>query len=67
MILNIGFEIDADELVTGRTCVIAQSGAGKSYAIGVILEELLKKNVAFCIVDPEGEYKSLKEKFSILI
>ncbi|MBR9677934.1 MAG: DUF87 domain-containing protein [Nanoarchaeota archaeon] len=66
MMLNIGFEIDADELVTGRTCVIAQSGAGKSYAIGVILEELLKKNIAFCIVDPEGEYKSLKEKFSIL-
>src|SRR3989338_5519882 len=58
--------IDAQELVTGRTCVIGQSGSGKSYTIAVLCEKLLQNNIAFCIVDTEGEYFSLKEKFEVL-
>lgn len=58
--------VDAQELVTGRTCVIGQSGSGKSYLIGVICEKLLENNIAFCIVDTEGEYFSLKQKFQVL-
>ncbi|VVB87968.1 DNA double-strand break repair helicase HerA [uncultured archaeon] len=58
--------IDAQELVTGRTCVIGQSGSGKSYFIAVLCEQLLQNNIAFCIVDTEGEYFSLKEKFQML-
>ena len=58
--------IDAQELVTGRTCVIGQSGSGKSYLIGVICEKLLENNIAFCIIDTEGEYFSLKQKFEVL-
>lgn len=58
--------IDAQELVTGRTCVIGQSGSGKSYLIAVLCEQLLQQNIAFCIVDTEGEYYSLKEKFQML-
>lgn len=58
--------IDAQELVTGRTCVIGQSGSGKSYLIAVLCEQLLQNNIAFCIVDTEGEYFSLKEKFQLL-
>jgi len=60
------FAVDAQELVTGRTCVIAQSGAGKSYLIAVLCEKMLEHNVPFCIVDTEGEYFSLKEKFQLL-
>jgi hypothetical protein len=60
------FRIQAQELVTGRTAVIAQSGAGKSWAIGVICEQLCKRNIGFCIIDTEGEYFSLKEKFQLL-
>ena len=59
------FNISAQELVTGRTCVIAQSGAGKSYLIGLLCEKLLENNIGFCIIDTEGEYYCLKEKFSI--
>jgi len=59
------FNVSAQELVTGRTCVIAQSGAGKSYLIGLICEKLLENSIGFCIIDTEGEYFSLKEKFSI--
>lgn len=58
--------IDAQEIVTGRTCVIAQSGAGKSWTIAVLCEQLLKNNIGFCIIDTEGEYFSLKQKFQIM-
>jgi Domain of unknown function DUF87. len=56
--------VDAQELVTGRTCIIAQSGAGKSWGIAVICEQLLQARVGFCLVDTEGEYSSLAERFS---
>ncbi|MFA5445908.1 MAG: DUF87 domain-containing protein, partial [Bacteroidales bacterium] len=56
-------EIDAQELVTGRTCIIAQSGAGKSWGIAVLCEQLLQMNIGFCIIDTEGEYASLKDVF----
>lgn len=58
--------IDAQKIVTGRTCVIAQSGAGKSYLISVLCEQFLKNNVPFCIIDTEGEYYSLRNKYKIL-
>jgi DNA helicase HerA-like ATPase len=58
---------DAQDLVTGRACVIAQSGGGKSYLIAVMCEKLLAAGVGFCLVDPEGEYASLKEKFDLLL
>ncbi len=58
--------IDADKLVTGRTCIIGQSGSGKSYTVAVICEELAKNNIGFCIIDTEGEYFSLKDKYPIL-
>lgn len=62
---NVHF--DAQDLVTGRTCVIAQSGAGKSYLIAVMCEKLLAAGVGFCLVDTEGEYASLKDKFDLLL
>ncbi|PIN99804.1 hypothetical protein COT72_04415 [archaeon CG10_big_fil_rev_8_21_14_0_10_43_11] len=64
--LSDNFSLNAEEVVTSRTCVTAQSGAGKSYLIGVLCEELLKKEWPFCIIDPEGEYSSLKQKFNLL-
>lgn len=52
--------------MTGRGCVIGQSGSGKSYLVGVIVEELCRKNLPFIVVDTEGEYKSLKGQFRVL-
>ncbi len=60
------FEVDAEGLITQRTCVIGQSGSGKSYLVGVICEELAKNSLGFCIIDFEGEYYGLKEKYDIL-
>ncbi|MDO8842293.1 ATP-binding protein [Methanocalculus sp.] len=58
--------ISAQELVTGRTCVIAQSGAGKSWGIAVLCEHLCKSYIGFCLIDTEGEYFSLKDRFPII-
>lgn len=56
--------------------VLAKTGAGKSYATGVLIEELLEQGYPLVIIDPHGEYHSLahpndeisdedKEKFGI--
>ena len=58
--------VDAQELVTGRTCIIAQSGAGKSWGIAVLCERLLEARIGFCLIDTEGEYFSLKDRFPLL-
>lgn len=60
------FEVDANIVATGRTCVIGASGSGKSYAVGVICEELCKCQVPFAIVDTEGEHSGLKEKYEVV-
>jgi hypothetical protein len=60
------FEVKAEQIVTGRTCVIGSSGSGKSYTVAVICEELCKNKVPFVIIDVEGEYSGLKEKFEVI-
>lgn len=59
------FGINAQELVTGRTCIIAQSGAGKSWTIAVLCEQLCRYHIGFCLIDTEGEYFSLKDRFDL--
>jgi hypothetical protein len=71
-LLNLGlsdgsqFSADADHIVTGRTCIIGASGSGKSYLVAVLCEELCKAGIPFLIIDTEGEYHTLKEKFDLL-
>ncbi len=64
--ISQNYSVDPNEIVTKRTCLIGQSGSGKSYAVAVICEELLKNEIGFCIIDTEGEYFSLKSKFKIV-
>ncbi len=64
--LGEGVDVNAQTLMTGRGCVIGQSGSGKSYLVGVIVEELSRARLPFMIVDTEGEYRSLKSAFNIL-
>ena len=64
--LSKDFNIDAQQVMTGRGCVIGQSGSGKSYLVGVIVEELCKLNLPFMVIDTEGEYASIKSKFNAI-
>lgn len=52
--------LNAKKLVTKHLAVLAKTGAGKSYTLGVIVEELAEKGVPCLIIDPHGEYSSLK-------
>ncbi|MBM5805749.1 MAG: DUF87 domain-containing protein [Candidatus Verstraetearchaeota archaeon] len=43
-----------------RVFIVGKPGAGKSYTMGVIAEELIKKGIPLVIIDAHGEYSSLK-------
>ncbi|MCK4968719.1 MAG: ATP-binding protein, partial [Candidatus Aenigmarchaeota archaeon] len=54
--------INTESLISKHVGVLAATGSGKSYTVGVILEELLEKKLPVVILDPHGEYVSLKFK-----
>ncbi len=58
--------LPAIEILTGRGFITGKSGSGKSNTGSVIAEGLLENNYNLLIVDPEGEYYGLKERFEIL-
>jgi hypothetical protein len=61
-----GVELPVIEVLTGRGFVTGKSGSGKSNTANVIAEELLKQNFPLMIIDTDGEYYGLKEKFELL-
>ncbi|EMA49021.1 MULTISPECIES: ATP-binding protein [Halococcus] len=54
------------EILTGRGFVTGKSGSGKSNTASVITEQLLTDGYNLLIVDTEGEYYGLKERFEVL-
>ena len=57
---NLRINLDLKKTITKHIAVLAKSGAGKSYTVGVLLEEIIKKNIPIIILDPHNEYSSLK-------
>ncbi|HEY6402955.1 MAG TPA: ATP-binding protein, partial [Blastocatellia bacterium] len=55
--------LSVKDVVSTHLAILASTGAGKSYAAGVLIEELLMPNnrAATLIVDPHGEYGTLQE------
>lgn len=60
------FSIDADILTDTRGLICASSGSGKSYLLRGIIEQVSAK-IQTIVIDPEGEYATLREKFDVLI
>lgn len=58
--------IDVDRLIETRLVVTAISGGGKSHTVRRILEQTSGK-VQHLIIDPEGEFYTLREKFPYLL
>jgi len=52
--------LDLNKLLTKHVAILAKTGAGKSYVAGVLLEELLENKIPIVIIDPHGEYSTLK-------
>ncbi|MFB6197568.1 MAG: ATP-binding protein, partial [Halobacteriaceae archaeon] len=65
-ITDDGFTLPVIELLTGRGFVTGKSGAGKSNTASVVAEELLSLGIPLLIIDTDGEYYGLKEKFELL-
>lgn len=61
-----GISIDVERLIETRLVVQANSGGGKSWLIRKILEETHGK-VQQIVLDPEGEFKSLREKYDFVV
>ncbi|HEX2065403.1 MAG TPA: ATP-binding protein [Candidatus Thermoplasmatota archaeon] len=57
---RIPVALSMDTVAQKHLSVLAKTGAGKSYTVAVILEELIKANVPLVILDPHGEYGSLR-------
>jgi hypothetical protein len=59
-------KLDIDILLRTRLLIQANSGGGKSYLLRRIAEQLFGK-VPVIIIDPEGEFATLREKFGFVL
>ncbi|GAG31371.1 unnamed protein product, partial [marine sediment metagenome] len=52
--------LDINKLLTRHVFIAGKTGTGKSYTVATILEELLEHKIPLVIIDPHGEYNTLK-------
>lgn len=58
--------IDIEKLLKTRLLITANSGGGKSYLIRRFVEQAFGK-IPILLIDPEGEFPSLREKFDFVL
>jgi hypothetical protein len=58
---DLRIHMSPKKLITKHLAVLSKTGMGKSYFIGVMLEEFLENNMPAVVIDPHGEYSSLVE------
>jgi DNA helicase HerA-like ATPase len=59
---KIKVNLPVKHLTTKHIAILAKTGTGKSYAAGVLLEELAENNIPVVVIDPHGEYSTLMEE-----
>jgi len=68
--LLLGHQADGEAVelaVRGRTILITgEPGTGKSWLAGLICEQLILQGYCLCIIDPEGDYRSLETLPNVL-
>lgn len=55
------------DLVSQVVVVMGRRRTGKSHTIGVLLEQLCEQGFPFAVIDPEGEFYSLRTRYPVLI
>ncbi len=62
--LLLGYEHDGRPVslaIRGRTVLVTgEPGTGKSWLAGLLCEQLILQGYGVCIIDPEGDYRSLE-------
>jgi hypothetical protein len=54
--------------IRGRTILVAgEPGTGKSWLAGLLCEQLILQEYSLCIIDPEGDYRSLERLPSVVV
>lgn len=61
-----GVKVDLERLVASRLLLQANSGGGKSYMLRYVLEQTHGR-IQQIVLDPEGEFSTLREKFDYLL
>lgn len=61
-----GLRLPVIEILTGRGFVTGKSGSGKSNTASVVAEELLENGFPLMIVDTDGEYVGLQERYEMI-
>jgi CRP-like cAMP-binding protein len=61
-----GVQVDLAQLVASRLLIQANSGGGKSRLLRYLCEQLHGR-IQIILLDPEGEFASLREKFDFLL
>ena len=57
---SIDYYLNLSELISKHFCVLAMTGAGKSWTVAVLVEQIIKDyDIPIVIFDPHGEYSSL--------
>ncbi len=58
---DIKIKVNISKLIRKHLAILAISGAGKSYATSILLEELYKYDkIGVLVIDPHGEYAKIK-------
>lgn len=66
--INIGIPVNLQKLLATRLLIQAGSGGGKSYALRKTVESVAAAGgVQQIIIDPEGEFVTLREKFDFVL
>jgi uncharacterized protein len=60
-------QLTLNDLIGSRIAILGISGSGKTNTVAVLLEGMLERGLPMTILDPEGEYWGLREKFQLVI
>ncbi len=56
---SVSIGLDINEMVSRHLAVLAMTGAGKSYTVGVLIEELMAKRGSVVVFDLHSEFKGI--------
>lgn len=56
---DIKVKMPIEHIIKKHMAILAKTGTGKSYAAGIILEEMAENKIPVIIIDPHGEYSTL--------